>query len=382
MASVKLNNPFVTSGYVSPDYFCDREQETNHLLEAINSSRNIALISIRRMGKTGLLKHIKFLINEQFKNQEVIYIDLMPTQSAGDFLSFLGNALIQVQHSEKNILEKVLSSLSHLRPGFSYDNLSGQPSLVFSIMNENEFGVGLNQLLALFSSIEKTLTIVLDEFQQILEYPEKNTEHLLRGIMQENPQITFILSGSNRHIMEAMLNTSSRPFYQSIELMYLDTISSTSYCTFIKNHFNQSETGFPMALIQKVLEWCRFHTFYVQHFCNRLFAKWLKVIDEAAINQLSIEILSSYEPLYLSYRKLLASHQYLLLQAIAAENGVSQPHSGDFIRKYKLKTASSVKSSLDVLFAKEMILNVNNQWIVYDVFFSRWLEHNWKMLNI
>jgi len=108
----------------------------------------------------------------------------------------------------------------------------------------------------------------------------------------------------------------------------------------------------------------------------------LSVIDEAAINQLSIEILSSYEPLYLSYRKLLSSHQYLLLQAIAAENGVSQPHSGDFIRKYKLKTASSVKSSLDVLFAKEMILNVNNQWIVYDVFFSRWLEHNWKMLNI
>jgi len=108
MSSVKLNNPFVTSGYVSPDYFCDREEETQHLLEAINSSRNIALISIRRMGKTGLLKHIKFLINEQFKNREVIYIDLMPTQSAGDFLSFLGNALIQVQHSEKNILEKVL----------------------------------------------------------------------------------------------------------------------------------------------------------------------------------------------------------------------------------------------------------------------------------
>lgn len=382
MASVILNNPFVTSGYVSPAYFCDREQETQHLLEAINSSRNLALISIRRMGKTGLLKHVKYLINEQFKDREVVYIDLLPTQSANDFLSFLGNALIQVQHKEKNFLEKVLSTLSHLRPGFSYDNLSGQPSLVFSVMNENEFGMGLQQLLTLFNSIEKTLTIVLDEFQQILEYPEKNTEHLLRGIMQENPQITFILSGSNRHIMEAMLNTSSRPFYQSIELMYLDTISSTSYCTFIKNHFNQSETGFPMALIQKVLEWCRFHTFYVQHFCNRLFAKWLKVIDEAAINQLSIEILSSYEPLYLSYRKLLASHQYLLLQAIAAENGVSQPHSGDFIRKYKLKTASSVKSSLDVLFAKEMILNVNNQWIVYDVFFSRWLEHNWKMLNI
>jgi len=92
MTPVKLNNPFVTSGYVSPDYFCDRAQETQHLLEAIDSSRNLALISIRRMGKTGLLKHIQYLISDQFKNREVIYIDLLPTQSAKDFLSFLGNA--------------------------------------------------------------------------------------------------------------------------------------------------------------------------------------------------------------------------------------------------------------------------------------------------
>jgi len=249
-------------------------------------------------------------------------------------------------------------------------------------MNENEFGMGLHQLLPLFNSMDKTLTIVLDEFQQILEYPEKNTEHLLRGIIQENPQISFILSGSKRHLMEAMLNTSSRPFYQSMELMYLDPIPAEHYIPFIKDLFYSSATGFPIELIQKVLEWCRFHTFYVQHFCNRLYVSGLKDVNEAAINQLSIEILSSYEPLYLSYRKLLSTHQYLLIQAIAAENGVSQPYSSDFIRKYKLKTASSVKSSLDVLFSKEMILIVNNQWIVYDVFFSRWLEHNWKMFNL
>ena len=27
-----LNNPFVTSGYIAPEYFCDRERETEELL--------------------------------------------------------------------------------------------------------------------------------------------------------------------------------------------------------------------------------------------------------------------------------------------------------------------------------------------------------------
>ena len=51
----KITNPFVTGGYIGPDYFCDRQNETDLLLKAISSKRNLTLISLRRMGKTGLL---------------------------------------------------------------------------------------------------------------------------------------------------------------------------------------------------------------------------------------------------------------------------------------------------------------------------------------
>ena len=29
---IKLQNPFITGGYVNPEYFCDREKETGHIL--------------------------------------------------------------------------------------------------------------------------------------------------------------------------------------------------------------------------------------------------------------------------------------------------------------------------------------------------------------
>ena len=52
-----LNNPFVTSGYIAPEYFCDRERETEELLRWLVNENNVAIISTRRMGKTGLIQH-------------------------------------------------------------------------------------------------------------------------------------------------------------------------------------------------------------------------------------------------------------------------------------------------------------------------------------
>lgn len=41
-------NPFITQGYVSPHYFCDRVEETQHLQSLITNGNNVTLISPRQ----------------------------------------------------------------------------------------------------------------------------------------------------------------------------------------------------------------------------------------------------------------------------------------------------------------------------------------------
>lgn len=53
---VELKNPFLVYGYVSPRYFCDREEETERMLSALDNGRNLTLIAPRRIGKAGLLE--------------------------------------------------------------------------------------------------------------------------------------------------------------------------------------------------------------------------------------------------------------------------------------------------------------------------------------
>ncbi len=82
----EIINPFITGGYLSPGYFCNRTGETHRITDAISSSRSLTLISFGRMGKTGLLKHVKYQleiqkihqINTDFEPQYINYRNLLP----------------------------------------------------------------------------------------------------------------------------------------------------------------------------------------------------------------------------------------------------------------------------------------------------------------
>lgn len=376
---MKLNNPFTTTGYVAPEYFCDREKEANHIIEAINSNRNLTLISLRRMGKTALLKHVEHLLLR--KNFEFLYLDLLPTQSSTEFLNLLASSLIKSKNKERSITDKLLRALSTLRPVISYDPLSGQPNVTLTVLNSNEAYAGINQIMEIINGIKKRIVIVLDEFQQINYYQENNLEAVLRSIVQQYPVISFIFSGSNKHMLETMFTSTTRPFFGSSDIMNLDRIPGISYSAFIKNQFKSGGMNIESQEIDDILNWCRFHTFYVQYFCNRLYGTGIIEVDKNVINRIKLEIIESFTPSFQTYKNLLTKAQFDLLQAIAIENGVAQPHAGAFIEKYKLKISSTVKASLDALASKEMIVLDRDAWHVYDVFLMRWLSYKFGIFD-
>lgn len=53
-----VSNPFILYGYESEQYFCDRKDETQQLLQSLENGNNVALIAPRRIGKTGLIGNL------------------------------------------------------------------------------------------------------------------------------------------------------------------------------------------------------------------------------------------------------------------------------------------------------------------------------------
>ncbi len=84
-------NPFIISGYISPEYFCNREQETSRMLNAIENGRHITLFSPRRMGKTGLIRHLFY---QAKKDYVPVYLDIMATTNLREFSEIFGKAVL------------------------------------------------------------------------------------------------------------------------------------------------------------------------------------------------------------------------------------------------------------------------------------------------
>ena len=86
-------NPFVTSGYISPEFFCDREEESERLIQEI-SGNNLALISTRRMGKTGLIQHC-FQQDGIVHDYYTFFVDIYATKSLRDFVFSLSKVIFE-----------------------------------------------------------------------------------------------------------------------------------------------------------------------------------------------------------------------------------------------------------------------------------------------
>ncbi|MEQ8425371.1 MAG: ATP-binding protein [Cyclobacteriaceae bacterium] len=370
--------PFPVSGYRGPEFFCDREEETNTLLEAINGGRNLTLFSIRRMGKTSLIKHFfhNFLSN---KARLAFYIDIMPTSNLSGFTNQLATSIAQAYPENTSFGKKVWEWIKGLRPQVSFDPYSGLPQLSFDITHVREQQATIKNLLQFIDKSGKKTVIAIDEFQQITRYPETETESWLRSEIQQLQNINFIFCGSQRHLLLEMFNSTKRPFYSSTQMLPIGAIPKEHYKPFIEFHFKASKQIIEDDAIEYLLDWCRQHTFYVQTLCNRLHASGEKRISRDNIQLVIEKIFTENEAVYFTYRELLTGPQWSLLMAIAKEGRVYAPTANAFIQKNLLGTPATVKRSLDSLLDKEMIFRESNSTgsflQVYDLFLSRWLEY-------
>lgn len=371
---MKANNPFVISGYVSPEFFCDRELETEKIVSALKNERNITLLSLRRIGKTGIIWHV-FNQIEASENYRLLYLDILPTTCLGDFVKEFGKAILaEEQKRSVNYLKKIAKLISGISGKLSFDQLTGSPQLEIDYKKPQETERDLESIFKYLKEQNSRYIIAIDEFQQIANYPEKNVEALLRAQIQQQNQANFIFSGSNKHLLSAMFSEYGRPFFQSSDIMNLGRIGKEKYAGFIATHFATHQRSIDIDLINKVLDDYECYTFYVQYFFNQVFATQETEITVQLVSEIAQRILDEREFVYYNYKNLLTDIQFSLLKAIATEGNVLRPNAGEFIQKYKLTQASSVNTSLKSLLNKDMIYEDGTGYKVYDMFFSKWLS--------
>lgn len=375
-----INNPFITKGYAGEALFCDREKETQLLLDNLQSGMDTVLISPRRYGKSGLILHVFDQLKKIAPEYHTLYTDISATSSLNGFLDAVSAAILSAFPQKTTLGKRFLSFLKGLRPFFRLNEKTGAMEVHLELVSQIQKEATLKQLLDLLENAPEPVALAIDEFQTITEYPEKNVEALLRSQIQHMHNVRFIFCGSKRRMMVSMFNDAARPFYASSTTLHLHKLDRDVYGQFIRRLFDEEGRSIRDDALEYVLEWTRCHTYYTQLLCHALFNNGAREITLDVVYAVCRDILENLSENYLLLREILPTQQWRLLTGIAREGNVKQITASAFISKYKIGSAATALRAVQSLEEKELVLkhlSVDEvSYEVYDVSFSHWLERD------
>jgi len=371
----KPGTPFPTTAYFGPTYFCDRENELASLKRNLKGGNSTTLVALRRMGKTALIKHFFHYLEKAYST---IYLDILPTESLGDLLNQFTSAIAEAIPENSPPGKKIWNFIRSLRPTVTYDALQGTP--VFSIdATQDQSRQSIQDLLNILEKQSRPTVIAIDEFQQILNYPEEKTDAWLRTVIQKLTNVSFIFAGSQQHLMQELFANPQRPFFRSTLFLKIEKLPHDAYRDFIIQKFAEHKKLITKKLVDEMLSWADHHTYYVQLLCNRVFIASGKKVDSACWKGEANRILKEQEFVFFSYREMLTGPQWGLLKALAKDGIVFHPTSSDFISRHSLGNPATVLRSLKSLQKMELVFRETDAegqgyYGIYDVLFRRWIS--------
>ena len=374
----ELFNPFFIGRYVDKHYFCDREKDTETLVKHIENGRNVALISPRRLGKSGLIHHTFAQENIQ-KKYTTIYVDIYSTKDLCEFVKSLSEAIVKAVMPQQKWHERFFSFIKSLRVGFRIDSISGEPMFDIGVGDIEHPDKTIRELFDYMEASAKPCILAIDEFQQIREYPESTTEAFIRTMVQQCSRTSFIFCGSKRHTMTDMFYSPAKPFFQSVISQSLKPIPMDTYIEFAGRMFAERGKRLDKTAAEMVYRMFDGCTWYMQMMMNELFAltKEDMTCSPEYIDFAWENIIMAQEDRYQAILYGLAPKQKQLLYAIAKDKTVEGITSSEFVKNHRLVSASSVQAALKPLLKNDIVTCEEGKYRIYDYFFADYLARKY-----
>ncbi len=374
----KIINPFIVTGKIAPEYFCDRVSESARLVKSVTNGNNLVVISPRRIGKTGLIQFCCYDKPEIGKEYYLFSPSIfcirrasanLPICSAGRFTKHSCLAVVKWRLFSFRTIKSISGK-------FGFDPISNLPTFNVELGDIERPEYTLDEIFQYLSHADKFCIVAIDEFQQIAKYPEKNIEALLRTHIQRSENSHFIFAGSERHMMQEMFASAARPFYHSADMLELKAIPAEIYIPFIVGHFERRNRSIAAVDVEKVYALFQGHTYYIQKTFNESFADTPEG-DECTLETIRAAIdnmIASNDTIFREILSNVPEKQKELLYAIAREGEAERITSADFIKRHSLTSASSVQSAAKKLLEKDLITEINKVFSVTDRLFAMWIN--------
>ncbi len=197
--------------------------------------------------------------------------------------------------------------------------------------------------------------------------------------MQERNDIAWFFCGSRTHLIREMFLDSSSPLYRSAGHYPLESIGEDSWIPFIREKFVSNGRDVRDSVLRKLVGMTSGHPFYTQMLCSALHdisGSGSRITEEMTDRALEV-LLEREHSTYLTLWDSLPEMSRRMLRAVATEDPLLTPYSGDVLARYGFRSPSSAGRAIEYLAAHDIIIRTTDGgYAVMDRFLGMWCRRN------
>lgn len=363
-------NPFPYGRVVQGEDYCPRPGLQKELAGLVRGGRSVVLIGPRRTGKTSLA----VATVRGMRGKRLVKANLMAVKSPADVSRRLLAGLTALE-GESDWLD-ILRSLARLRPKLTLDAGTGQPGLTLDEVEARRPESVEDVLQALGRLRARKPVILLDEFQDVAAMPEaERVLALMRGVIQHQSDLPYVFAGSDQHGMHMLFQDPASPFYKSAALLPVGPIEEEGFRAYLGERFETGRRKVPDETWDAIFSRARDNPGDVQQLCNALWDVTERggTLGLESLEQAVALIVSRERGGYETLASQLSARQLDVLRAMARLGG-AHPYATGFIQAVGVTHAGAVKTAVDGLVKKRILVRVEEEYRFFSPFFGDWLR--------
>ena len=342
-------------GLAQDEAFCNRTSERAHLTHNMQTQKPTLLISPRRYGKTSLAVQalrdgdVPFAMIDFFVSPDSDSISAHVLNGVAELMTNIMKSSEKALKFAKEVFKNLEVSIDlgrlklQLHPGSAAQQ---NPSLLI-------FDT-LKQLEEALTKQKQKAALFFDEFQVLGQLKDsQGIEGAIRNVAQQSKSLSFLFSGSSRHLLSTMFDDRNRPLYLLCDRIHVTRIHSPEYLAFFDKAAQATwKKALPRETGEAILTLTAHHPYYVNVLCSRLFLK--AELPTSMDAETTWHQYAQQERSRIAYDlNQLSVNQRKLLLALSSE-AVGSITSQKFLQQHGLSGASSLQA-MNVLVERDYV---------------------------
>jgi uncharacterized protein len=272
----RMRLPFLVGKPATGEYFIDRKGELEKLETLVmgvedESASNVALIGMRRTGKTSIIVNLVERLRGDGKMVPV-GINCYGISSKSRFSKVLRDAAIDAYVVKTNdttygtrILKILKDTGRSLAQTVSEISLSELDIKLRDIKaDEDQLIVDAMEYIGKLAEEKGVFFLVIfDEFQDVIAWGDPTLKRI-RTVIQSQKRVCYLLAGSATTVMHNLVNERRSPFYRQFLEIPIGKIEKKEVMNFLTRRFNIAGLNFDDQKLSTISAYCDGFPDYVQ----------------------------------------------------------------------------------------------------------------------